>query len=1152
MLPNSFPFGRGRAGHIASALLGFALVLCSPGARAASEIVEMDTDLHGALGKLKDVPRPEAPEIDPASDEGQQAIARMKLPTGLKASLWAAEPMLANPVAFNFDEKGRMFVAETFRYRTSVLDIRDYMWTLEDDLANRNQGDFLASIRKDFGEAGIKELSKETERVQLIEDTNGDGVADKSTVYAEDFRSPLDGIASGVLARRGEVWFTNIPALWKLTGKEKAETRTELLRGFGVRFNFTGHDFHGLVFGPDGRIYFSIGDRGASVKTKEGTMIEAPDAGSVFRCYPDGSHLELFATGMRNPQSLLFNEYGDLFTGDNDCDQGDQERLVHVVENGDSGWRIGYQHAPRGNAGPWNAERLWLPRHPSQPAYLLPPICNIEDGPSGIAYYPGTGLAPEYAGKIFITHFKGAIASSGIYTYRVKPSGASYAIESETPFLKNALPTDVRFGPDGRLYYSDWAEGWPKSKRGRIYAIFDPNHVNDPLVKSTQQLIASDYTKKTAADLAGLLAHPDWRVRLDAQLELANRGAAGIATLSSVAGKADGSPLARRHAVWGLGQLAVNLPDAIKALRPLLQANDAEVRAQVAKELGDCNDQSSNDALVSILVSDTSARVKFFAAQSLGKLKDAAATSALLTSIRGNNDVDAYLRHALVMGLVGCATPAQLTALKTDESRAARLAGVLALRRLGNADVTTFLTDSDPFIVTEAVEAIYDLPIVSAYPAVAAFIDHPVASEPIMLRALNAQFRIGTPANATALANYVVRADAPANLREEALTLLSLWPTPPARDRLIGVYRPLPDKTRDSSIVADALNSHIPELLSTRTPEGLQLATLQVVAALKLNSAVPLVRAIVANDQAPETVRTAALEMLNHLADPQLPLSIDAALTSNSAKLRLAALPLSMKLHPESAPAALARLLKNGTLAEQRTAYISLGDLAQPAADTILASELKKLAAGKVAPGAEIELLNAAAKCASPEVKQLLAARDTALANNPDPLAPFQVSLEGGDANKGRSLFYYHPVLACVRCHTADTPGGEAGPNLAGIGARKSRGYILESIVKPNAKIADGFDTQIVTLKSGALTAGVFVAGNEEEVTLRDNNGKTVVIKKTDIASRTSAPSSMPEIFGAILTKTELRDLVGFVDSLKVKTPATEAPLRALVPPPTD
>ncbi len=1113
----------------------------------------MEADLHGAVGKLKDVVRQRDPEVDSASDEGTQALARMKLPPGLVASLWAAEPMFANPVAFNFDEKGRVFVAETFRYRTSVLDIRDYMWTLEDDLANRNQTDFMASIRKNFGEAGVKELSKESERLTLLEDTNGDGIADKSTVYADNFRSPIDGIASGVLARHGEVWFTNIPSLWHFTGQEKAETRTELFRGFGIRFNFTGHDFHGLIFGPDGRIYFTIGDRGASVKTKEGTMVESPDTGSVFRCMPDGSHLELFATGLRNPESLLFNEYGDLFTGDNDSDQGDEERLVHLVENGDSGWRIGYQHAPRGNAGPWNAERLWRPRFPSQPAYLLPPICNIEDGPSGIAYYPGTGLTPDYAGRIFITHFKGSIPRSGIYTYKVKANGASYAIEDAAPFLTNALPTDVRFGPDGRLYYSDWAEGWPKSKRGRIYAMFDPARVNDPLVKSTQQLIASDYTKKTDADLSGLLAHPDWRVRLEAQSTLATRGAAGISVFATVAGKAEGSPLARRHAVWGLGQLATTLPDALNALRPLLKSADDEVRAQAIKLLGDYGDQSSADTLVAAL-SDAAPRVKFFAAQSLGKLHYPAATTALLAAVRANNDADAYLRHALVMGLVGCATPEQLGALKTDDARAVRLAAVLTLRRLAHGGITAFLADTDPLIVREVAEAINDAPINAALPALAAFVEHPVVSEPVMLRALNAHFRLGTAADAAALAAYAVRADAPEALREEALTLLSLWPKPPARDRLVGIYRPLAEKTRDSAAVADALTPHLASLLSPAAPEALQTATVQVVSALNLKSAIPMVRVAVATETASDTVRTAALGALDKLADPQLPDSIAVALGSKSATLRLAALPLSTRLHPETAAVTLAGLLEKGTLAEQRAAYTTLGGLTQPEADTILAAQLNKLAAGQIPAAAQVELLDAAALRSAPAVKQLLADRAAALAKDSDPLAAFRVSLEGGNARKGRSLFYYHPVLACVRCHTAETDGGgEAGPKLSGIGATYPREYILESIVKPSAKIAAGFDTQMITRKSGDLTAGVFVSEDAEQVTLRDGNGKNLVVKKSDIANRTSAPSSMPEIFGAILTKAELRDLVEFVSSLKTKPSIKGAPkIRALVPAPTD
>src|SRR6478735_4690283 len=578
---------------------------------AADEVVEIADPYQGQRGHLRPLERLTTPVINAASDEATQALSRMKVPAGLKAELWAAEPMFANPVAFNLDEQGRVFVAETHRYGSSVLDIRDYMWILEDDLGNRNQDDFRAMIRRDFGEANEKELSKESERLMLLEDTDGNGAADKSTVYADDFRSPIDGIASGVLIHRGDVWFSNIPALWKFTGKTKAETRTALLQGFGIRFNFTGHDFHGLILGPDGRIYMSIGDRGAHVTTKEGGVVDSADTGSVFRCWPDGTGFELFATGLRNPQSLLFNEYGDLFTGDNDSDQGDQERLVHVVQDGDSGWRVGYQFAPRGEAGPWNAEKMWHPRNSTQPAFLLPPICNIEDGPSGIAYYPGTGLTPAYAGTLFVTHFKGSITNSGIFAYKLKANGASYAIDTAEPFLTGALPTDVRFGTDGKMYYSDWAEGWPKPGRGRIYTLSNAAVVNDPATKQVKAILGSDFTKKTDPELGLLLHHPDWRVRLEAQYTLAERGASGIAQFTSAA--AGDNALARRHAVWGLGQLARTQPAALDALRPLLASADAEVRAQTAKTLGELRDTASADALVKALA-DAAPRVKFFAA----------------------------------------------------------------------------------------------------------------------------------------------------------------------------------------------------------------------------------------------------------------------------------------------------------------------------------------------------------------------------------------------------------------------------------------------------------------------------------------------------------------------------------------------------------
>ncbi|HVZ63812.1 MAG TPA: HEAT repeat domain-containing protein [Lacunisphaera sp.] len=1128
---------------IAAALLA-ALALLPP-ARAAEEGVEMETDLHGAVGKLKDETRQAAPEIEPASDEPTKAIAHMQLPAGLKATLWAAEPMFANPVAFNIDEHGRVFVAETYRYRTSVLDIRDYMWTLEDDLANRTQEDFLASIKKNFGEAGLKELSKESERLSLLEDTDGDGKADKAGVYADNFRSPIDGIASGVVARRGEVWFSNIPALWKFTGRDKAETRTELLRGFGLRFNFTGHDFHGLIFGPDGRLYMSIGDRAATVPTKEGTVVSAPDTGSVFRCDPDGTHFELFATGLRNPQSLLFNEYGDLFTGDNDSDQGDEERLVHVVEGGDSGWRIGYQHNPRGNAGPWNSEKLWHPRFKGQPAYILPPICNIEDGPSGVAYYPGTGLTPAFAHTIFVTHFKGAISNSGIYAYTVKPDGASYAIDTAAPFLTGALPTDVRFGPDGKLYYSDWAEGWPKSRRGRIYTIFDPKFINDPLIKSTQQLIGSDYTKKSADELAGLLAHPDWRVRLEAQFTLAERGAPSIAVFTGVLNASD-SPLARRHAVWGLGQVARTDAAALVPLKRLVHDHDAEIRAQSLKLLGDFRQGDSTDDLIAAL-KDENNRVKFFAAQSLGKLKAPSALPALLAAARANNDADAYLRHAIVLGLAGCATPEQLAATTSDESPAVRRAAVLALRRLVSPEITKFLADSDFMIVREAVLAIADVPITAAFPAVAEFLTQPVAEPEIMLRALNVNFRLGTPANAKALAAFAA-SDAPAPLRQEAIELLALWPKPPARDRVVGVYRPLPDKTRPVAVASAALEPQLATLFSDRTPETVQTATIDALVALGLNDALPALRTLVGNTGASGAVRAAALKALDALHDPDLAAAAAAALASDAPELRLAALPINSRLSPAAAMASLTRLIIDGTVKEQQTAYAALGATQDPAVDDLLFHRLEAFAAGKIAPAAQLDLLEAAAKRRDPRIQQFLARRDAELAGDRDPLAAYRVCLEGGNIGSGRKIFATQPVMQCIRCHrVGDSPGGEAGPNLAGIGARGSREYILESILKPSAKIAAGFEIVTITKKDGSTVAGTVLRRDANSLLLRTGDDATTEVASADIRSVESAPSAMPEIAALVLKKSEIRDLVAALASLTdVPPPAGKKVLRAL------
>src|SRR6266852_1134772 len=189
-----------------------------------------------------DPTQPFQPKIAAASDEPRQAMARISVPAGLKIELFAAEPLLANPVAFCFDEQGRCYVAETFRIQHGVTDNRNHMSWLDDDLASRTVADRVAMYRKHLKDQ-FASYEIAHDRVRLIENTKGTGVADKATVFADGFHSAADGIGAGVLARKGNVYFTCIPNLWLLKDTKdtgKADVRKALSTGYGVHVSFYG------------------------------------------------------------------------------------------------------------------------------------------------------------------------------------------------------------------------------------------------------------------------------------------------------------------------------------------------------------------------------------------------------------------------------------------------------------------------------------------------------------------------------------------------------------------------------------------------------------------------------------------------------------------------------------------------------------------------------------------------------------------------------------------------------------------------------------------------------------------------------------------------------------------------------------------------
>jgi quinoprotein glucose dehydrogenase len=1077
-------------------------------------------------------------KVAPASTEAELAMKGFQVASGLKVELFAAEPHLANPVAFYIDEKGRFYVSETFRLHDGVTDIRGKNDWLDEDLASRTVNDRLAMMKRHLGE-GISTYAIHPDRLKLIEDRDGDGKADHSTVFADGFNHPLDGIGAGVLARKGQVWFANLPNLWLLrdtNGDGVADERKSLHYGFGVRVGFLGHDLHGLRFGPDGKLYFSIGDRASHVET-EGKVVGHPDTGCVFRCNPDGSELEVFAFGLRNPQELAFDLYGNLFTGDNNSDGGDRARWVYVVEGGDSGWRVGYQFIESPNSrGPWNSEKIWYPQWEGQAAHIVPPIANLANGPSGLTYYPGTGMPDRYNGYFFLCDFRGG-RGSGIHSFTLKPKGATFELVDRQNFLWECLPTDVDFGVEGGIYYTDWVAGWNKTGKGRIYRVYDPDVIKQPIVQETKKLLGEGMDRRSMSELARLLAHRDMRVRQEAQFALAEKGRTAIKTLADVT-RANPSQLARIHSIWGLGQIIANFKRqisnteakaAIDPLLPLLVDKDPEIRAQATKVLGDVRIAQAFDGFVKLLA-DPVPRVRFFAAQGLGRLGRKEAFPAILAMLRDNADQDTYLRHAGVMALVGISDVDALLAAAKDNSSAVRMGVLLALRRLERAEIAQFLNDPDPLLVVEAARAINDQPINGAMPELAALISRDGLGEPALRRALNANVRAGTSATAEALARFANNKTAPERIRGEALQALADWPKPSGRDRVIGVWRPVA-ATREARVASQALQPVLAEILRS-APNNVRIAAIQSVTRLEMRESDPVLFELVADTQAAANVRAEALKALAGGDYSRLAEAVKLAAADPNDVLRREAARVQARIQPSDAAGQLAAVLDKGTIAEKQNALTTLGTVAGASADELLGRWLDKLAANQAPSELQLDLLDAATKRAAPTVKEKLAKYESMLKKD-DPLAPFRVALHGGDAQAGKKIFVERAEAACLRCHKVNGEGGEVGPDLTGLGTRQNREYILESLILPNKQVAAGFESVLVTLKNGMAYAGVLKSENDNELVLNSPEDGLLKLKKADIASRVRGLSAMPEGLNNILTKRDLRDLVEFLVNLK-------------------
>ncbi|PHQ36580.1 DUF7133 domain-containing protein [Rhodopirellula bahusiensis] len=1095
--------------------------------------------------------KPEAlpPEIAEASEEAAQAMAGFKIPDGWKIRLFAAEPQVANIVAFGVDSQGRVYVCESYRQNRGVTDNRghDDEWLLA-DLSAETVQDRIDYHKKLLGEAAIT-YAQHDDRIRRLVDTDGDGVADESIVVADGFNGLEEGTGAGVLINGSDIYYTCIPKLWKLTDADDdgvAEDSQVLSDGFGVRVAFRGHDMHGLIRGYDGRLYFSIGDRGYHVTTAEGKLLSNPAVGAVFRCEMDGSQLEVYCNGLRNPQELAFNDIGDWFTVDNNSDSGDKARLVHLLEGGDTGWRMHYQYLP--DRGPFNRLKIWEPHHNEQPAHLVPPIINFTDGPSGLAFYPGTGFGDQLDNQFLICDFRGGPSNSGIRSFSVDPDGAFYKMGADDQPIWNILATDVAFTPSGELLVSDWVDGWDGLGKGRLYTLSDPAQQDTDIVSEVKELLSGDIAATSVEDLTKQLRHVDRRVRLNAQWELASRGE--TKPLMEIVSATDLDARFRLHGFWGC-EHAVRLDeskraDVLAANREWLTDTDPIIRAAACALAGDQNDAESI-AKVSELLSDESARVKYFAAIALSELFTAQADKttpspqalgSVLQILEKNDNVDPALRHACTLYLRRVATEDVLASLASHGNVPVRRAAIAALRGQGSEKVTAFLSDANALVLAEAALAIHDRPIPAGVDELAQLIsvaDLPLNSEALLRRVLAANYRIGTADSAAALAAFAASGEKPTWARIEAIDMLANWTSPDPRDRVTNEYRPL--ENRPEIIAREALAKHIEVLMIT--DQKVREKAIDVGSTLGIKKIAPQLIARLQDSQSRPALRASALTALARLESAQ---AVQIARTIDLEQpTQLVTSALSV-LGKHDGPASVDRFIAATATESQLVrglAWDLLAEVESPESVQHIKKGVNAYLENDLPADVQLNLVEAAAKRLPQEWNAKIVAHREKLAST-EPLAKWMDSLHGGDPEKGATLFFGKTELSCVRCHKVDRAGGEVGPALTTIGKTRDRRTLLEAIALPDAKIAEGFETAVIADEDGQVFTGIVAAETDDVIDLIAADGSRNRIEKDYIIARKKGKSSMPAGLTEQMTARELRDLVAYLASLQVDPRAGE------------
>lgn len=964
-------------------------------------------------------------------------LKTLKAPPGFEVSLFASEPMITNPAAIDVDTHGRVWVAEIQWYR-----------------------------------GGAK--NPPADKIKVLEDTDGDGRADKVTVFADGLFAPMSVCVAG-----SRVYVGTSPDLWVYEDKNGDLVAdgppTKLLTGFGGHNH--DHGAHSLVLGPDHKWWMSHGDQGFDIRGVDGSRAKY-QWGAVLRGELDGSQLEVVAANFRNPYEVCVSSFGESYLSDNDNDGNESVRICWIMDGGNYGWFGGPPFGKQELAGRLSPETPFREHWHFRgfvPGYVPATLVTGFGSPTGICFYEGDAFGPEYKNSPLHTD----AGPRECRVYRHRSDGFGMAATSEV-FLSNEgdnyfRPDDICAAPDGRLYVSDWYDGgvgghgYNNPDQGRIFQ----------LVPAGKKLARRDkpgpYAK--VSDAIEGLKSPNLATQFLARERLLADREAGLPALKALL--ADAEPNNRARALWVLDRLGGDARDSVVAQ---LQSDSAEFRALAVRILRR-HGQEYGDAILK-QSADPSPEVRREVLLAIRNLEGSPAEEALARMAASFDGSDRYQLEALNIAAGdrksrllerleknGPLAAAQfgLLQLLSPERAAAGLLARLSQANLSQKDARVVLDSAVNIPSVDAAWALVKLSEDKATPAA-------LRREAFQRVVANVNQRgpwaaiAGDERFIAALRTLLADAD----LRPSALSAI--------------------DKLHVASLGADVLALARDDSMGKAAREQ----AIKVASRLKPEGVTEVLRSLLSNRE--PAVARGALAGLVEVQDIR---ALREVLCGDA-------------FPPEVRRSAAERLVDSTGGAIVLLRLIDENELPNDLKQCVIAKAVAhddsnvRVLYEKFIPVAE-----------RPQKLGQAISADAILALT-------------GDANRGRGIFFKSSAAQCKQCHAVQNFGGTLGPELSQIGKKYERKTLLETIIDPSKAIAPEFVPQLLETKSGQVYAGFLVEKTVDHVVLKDVNSRLVRVDTDEIEAIVPQQKSlMPELVLSEVTAQDAADLLAFLTGLK-------------------